>query len=74
MILAKVSIGKPVSVKASISIGGQQVPCADVSILDQDNNTIASVPAGGNYQVIVVSAISGGNASTVYQNSIIAIP
>lgn len=74
MILAKVSIGKPVSVKAAISIGGQQVPCADVSILDQDNNTIASVPAGDTYQVIVVSSISGGNANTVYQNSIIAIP
>lgn len=46
-------------------------PCADVTIEDQDENPIASVPSGGTYQVIVVSGINGGNASTVFTNSII---
>lgn len=43
----------------------------DVSIRDQDNNEIASAPAGTNYSVIVVSGIDGGESDTFYTNSII---
>ena len=46
-------------------------PCEPVTIVDQDDNEIAEVPAGGTYQVIVVSGIDGGVSNTSYTNSII---
>lgn len=42
-----------------------------VTILDQDGNVITRVAAGNTYSVLVVSNIYGGNASTVFTNSII---
>lgn len=46
-------------------------PCDPVTIIDQDDAPIDSVPAGGTYQVIVVSGIDGGESDTTYTNSII---
>lgn len=42
-----------------------------VRIIDQDGNVIANVPCGGAYSVLVFSGIDGGNATTVYTNSIV---
>ena len=42
-----------------------------VNILDQDGNLIETLTAGQNYFVTVVSAIDGGNATTIFTNTII---
>lgn len=42
-----------------------------VRIVDQDGNLIATVPIGNTYTVLVVNNIYGGNASTVFTNSIV---
>lgn len=44
----------------------------DVTILDQDSNTVATPPAGTNYSVIVFSGIDGGLSNTTYSNSIVS--
>jgi hypothetical protein len=51
--------------------GGTGGTCDPVTIEDQDGTAIDSVPAGGTYQVIVVSGINGGASNTTYTNSII---
>lgn len=48
-----------------------RTPCDPVTIEDQDGTPIDSVPSGGTYSVIVVSAIDGGLSNTTYTNSII---
>ena len=45
-----------------------------VSITNQDGTEIDTVACGGEYQVIVVSRINGGNSDTTYSNSIIGNP
>lgn len=45
-------------------------PC-EVLIKDQDDNILETITGSGVYSVIVVSSINGGNASTVFTNSII---
>ena len=43
-----------------------------VSIINADTNeVITTVPCGGSYEVLQVSVINGGNASTTYTNQII---
>lgn len=44
---------------------------AYVIILDQDDNEVTRKLPGTTYPVLVFSGISGGNASTVYTNSIV---
>lgn len=42
--------------------------CADVTILDQDGNTVDTVAAGGEYEVVVLTEIvdlGTGNSSTI---------
>jgi hypothetical protein len=42
-----------------------------VYIYDQDGNTLATLKGGQSYNVTIVSAIDGGNATTIFTNSII---
>lgn len=42
-----------------------------VYIKDQDGNTIATLNPGSTYTVTIVSAINGGNATTIFTNTVI---
>lgn len=42
-----------------------------VLIKDQDGNTIAELQPGSTYTVTIVSAIDGGNATTIFTNTVI---
>lgn len=48
--------------------------CKPVRILNQANAVIDEVDSGEDYHVLEFSGIDGGNSSTVYSNSIVAIP
>lgn len=45
--------------------------CSPVVIKDQDGNILQTFTNGGTYTVTIVSAIDGGNATTVFTNTVI---
>ena len=45
-----------------------------VIILNQDGVVVTEVECGGTYPVLQFSGIDGGNSTTLYNNSIVAIP
>lgn len=45
-----------------------------VSIIDQDENEIAEVECGGEFQVTVLTILNGGLPNTVYTSTILAPP
>jgi hypothetical protein len=57
--------------QSPISITNQA--CAVATIYDQDGNVVTTVQSGGSYTVTLISAISGGNASTTFTNTLVAI-
>lgn len=51
--------------------GSTGTGCSPVIIKDQDGNTLQTFTSGGIYTVTIVSAIDGGNATTVFTNTVI---
>lgn len=70
MIKAAVQIKKRVAASASLAVSVLSDGAGgEVDILDQNDNVIATVPAPGTYNVIVVASIADTGAP--YNNSII---
>lgn len=73
LITKKTAIGAAVAKSKTIfkQLNAVTLACLPVTIKDQDNNTVATVPAGGTYNVLVFDGIHGGAPGTVYTNSIV---
>lgn len=58
-------------VPSSTFVNPESLSASKVIIKDQDGNTIAILNPGSTYTVTIVSAIDGGNATTIFTNTVI---